>query len=135
MLFRSPSPLSGLLKAVADHSDPGARDAAFAELLRLVGIYVRAGMGRGLRARRESMDVCQSVAKSFIDDMRMPGMLNGAVVMTEHPRAKILSIDTSAAEQERIAREEFGMVRGGKEVLYRFYGGDSAAPKVEKKAP
>ena len=28
--------------------------------------------------------------------------------------------------QERIAREEFGMVRGDKELLYRFY--DSAAP-------
>jgi selenium-dependent xanthine dehydrogenase len=38
-------------------------------------------------------------SKAFIDDMRMPGMLNGAVVMTEHPRAKILSIDTSAAEK------------------------------------
>lgn len=63
------SSLSGLLKAAADQSDPRARDAAFAELLRLVGIYVRAGMGRGLRGRRESMDVCQSVAKSFVDDM------------------------------------------------------------------
>ena len=50
-------------------------------------------------------------------------------------KARKATIDTSAAEQERIAREEFGMVRGGKEVLYRFYGGDSAAPKVEKKAP
>ncbi|HVZ47286.1 MAG TPA: hypothetical protein VG916_00765 [Gemmatimonadaceae bacterium] len=29
-------------------------------------------------------------------------------------------IDTDAALQERIAREEFGMVRGNKELLYRF---------------
>jgi hypothetical protein len=28
--------------------------------------------------------------------------------------------------QERIAREEFGMVRGDKEILYRFAGTDSA---------
>jgi cell division protein FtsB len=30
------------------------------------------------------------------------------------------SIQTDAAVQERIAREEFGMVRGNKEILYRF---------------
>ena len=30
------------------------------------------------------------------------------------------SIETDPAVQERIAREEFGMVRGGKEMLYRF---------------
>jgi len=30
------------------------------------------------------------------------------------------SILTDAAVQERIAREEFGMVRGDKELLYRF---------------
>jgi cell division protein FtsB len=50
-------------------------------------------------------------------------------------KARKQMIDTSAAEQERIAREEFGMVRGGKEVLYRFYGADSTPPKVEKKTP
>ena len=30
------------------------------------------------------------------------------------------SIQTDASVQERIAREEFGMVRGDKELLYRF---------------
>ena len=30
------------------------------------------------------------------------------------------SIETDPAVQERIAREEFGMVRGEKEMLYRF---------------
>jgi cell division protein FtsB len=30
------------------------------------------------------------------------------------------AIRTDAAAQERIAREEFGMVRGDKELLYRF---------------
>ena len=30
------------------------------------------------------------------------------------------AIRTNAAEQERIAREEFGMVKGEKELLYRF---------------
>src|SRR5687767_3560797 len=35
--------------------------------------------------------------KPFVDDMRVPGMLHGAMVLTEHPRAKILKIDTSEA--------------------------------------
>ncbi|MBI4265822.1 MAG: molybdopterin-dependent oxidoreductase [Acidobacteria bacterium] len=37
--------------------------------------------------------------KPFVDDMRVPGMLHGAMVLTEHPRAKILKIDTSGAER------------------------------------
>jgi cell division protein FtsB len=36
-------------------------------------------------------------------------------------------IQTDPAVQERIAREEFGMVRGNKELLYRFVESDSAA--------
>jgi xanthine dehydrogenase molybdenum-binding subunit len=37
--------------------------------------------------------------KPFVDDMREPGMLHGAMVLTEHPRAKVLKIDASEAEQ------------------------------------
>jgi cell division protein FtsB len=35
-------------------------------------------------------------------------------------------IETDPALQERIAREEFGMVRGNKELLYRFAEPDAA---------
>jgi len=35
-------------------------------------------------------------------------------------------VETDPALQERIAREEFGMVRGNKELLYRFAEPDSA---------
>ena len=42
-------------------------------------------------------------------------------------RAYRRALQTDAAVQERIAREEFGMVRGDRELLYRF--GD-AAPDV-----
>jgi cell division protein FtsB len=38
-------------------------------------------------------------------------------------RKRALQYD--AALQERIAREEFGMIRGGKEILYRFADPDS----------
>jgi len=34
------------------------------------------------------------------------------------------AVKVDSATQERIAREEFGMIRGDKEILYRF--GDSA---------
>ncbi|MBI2189744.1 MAG: molybdopterin-dependent oxidoreductase, partial [Acidobacteria bacterium] len=37
--------------------------------------------------------------KPFVDDMRVPGMLHGAMVLAEHPRAKVLKIDASEAEQ------------------------------------
>ena len=35
------------------------------------------------------------------------------------------AIETDPAVQERIAREEFGMVHGDKELLYRFAGTDT----------
>jgi len=35
--------------------------------------------------------------KPFVDDMRVPGMLHGAMVLTPHPRTKVLSIDPSPA--------------------------------------
>ena len=35
--------------------------------------------------------------RPFIDDMRVPGMLHGGMVLTEHPRAVVNAIDTSAA--------------------------------------
>jgi selenium-dependent xanthine dehydrogenase len=37
--------------------------------------------------------------KPFVDDMRVPGMLHGAMVLAEHPRARVLKIDTAAAEK------------------------------------
>ena len=39
------------------------------------------------------------------------------------------ALETDPALQERIAREEFGMVRGNKELLYRF---TEPAPEAKK---
>ena len=36
-------------------------------------------------------------AKPFVDNMHVPGMLNAAPVLSPHPRAKVLAIDTSRA--------------------------------------
>jgi DNA-directed RNA polymerase specialized sigma24 family protein len=59
--------LSGLLSR-ACAGEGAAREAAMDELLRLLMIYIRAGMGRRLRDHRESVDVCQSLARSFVED-------------------------------------------------------------------
>jgi xanthine dehydrogenase molybdenum-binding subunit len=39
--------------------------------------------------------------RDFIDDLRVPGMLHAAVCLTDHARAEVLAIDTSAAESAR----------------------------------
>jgi hypothetical protein len=41
-------------------------------------------------------------------------------------------VETDSATQERIAREEFGMVRGDKEILYRFGENDSSNTPPKK---
>jgi xanthine dehydrogenase molybdenum-binding subunit len=35
--------------------------------------------------------------RPYVDDMRMPGMLHGAMVLAEHPRARVLAINTEEA--------------------------------------
>jgi cell division protein FtsB len=40
-------------------------------------------------------------------------------------RAELVAVEKDPATLERIAREEFGMVRGSREVLYRFADVDS----------
>lgn len=64
-----PTAFSAFL-ARAAQGDPAQRDRAYAELLRWVRIVVRAEMGRRLRDHRESVDVCQSIARSFVDDFQ-----------------------------------------------------------------
>ena len=41
-------------------------------------------------------------------------------------------LETDAALQERIAREEFGLVRGNKELLYRFAEPGSASDSAQR---
>ncbi len=44
-------------------------------------------------------------------------------------RAEAAAVQTDRATQERIAREEFGMVRGDKEIVYRFDEPRDSTPK------
>ena len=53
------------------------------------------GVGRSIPRRR---GLEQSLGEvPFVDDMRVPGMLHGAMVLTEHPRARVLKIHTDTA--------------------------------------
>lgn len=63
------SALAHLLRDASD-ADPARRNAAYAEISRLLLIFVRASMGRKVRDHRESLDICQSVAKSFVEDFQ-----------------------------------------------------------------
>ncbi|MBL8744731.1 MAG: hypothetical protein JNK58_00085 [Phycisphaerae bacterium] len=65
------SPASSRLDALLRHAatlEGAEREHAYSELVRLLMIMVRARMSPRLRASRESVDVCQSVAKSFVHD-------------------------------------------------------------------
>jgi selenium-dependent xanthine dehydrogenase len=43
--------------------------------------------------------------RPYVDDMRMPGMLHGAMVLAEHPRARVLGIHTEeAAKSQGVVR-------------------------------
>ena len=67
------------------------RDPAFA-----TGKGSEGGVGHSV-ARQGGLE--QTLGdKPFVDDMRVLGMLHGAMVPTEHPRARVLKIHTDAAK-------------------------------------
>jgi len=54
-----------------------------------------AGFGRRLRKEDQRFIRGQGL---YVDDVRLPGMLHGAVLRSPHPHARILAVDTLAAE-------------------------------------
>jgi len=53
--------------------------------------------GVGARVARFQGDELVLGQRAFIDDMGLPGMLHGALVLSPHPRARVVSIDASKA--------------------------------------
>ena len=53
--------------------------------------------GFGRRLRKEDQRFIRGRG-CFVDDVRLPGMLYGAVLRSPHPHARIISVDTIAAE-------------------------------------
>ena len=47
-------------------------------------------------------------------------------------RQVVRAVQTDRATQERIAREEFGMVRGDKEIIYRLDGQQDSAGRLPR---
>jgi len=50
-------------------------------------------------------------------------------------RRAVVLVKTDTVTQERIAREEFGMVRGDKEILYRFGEAADSSDTTARKPP
>jgi len=55
----------------------------------------QSGIGRSVARHRGLEQALGEIP--FVDDMRVPGMLHAAMVLTEHPRAKVLKIHTGGA--------------------------------------
>jgi len=55
------------------------------------------GGGVGARAPRYAGHELALGDKPYINDMSMPGMLHGAIRFSDHPRARIVSVDTTRA--------------------------------------
>jgi cell division protein FtsB len=51
---------------------------------------------------------------------RLERQIDSLRAMTDSLERAVKAASSDPAVQERIAREEFGMVRGDKEILYRF---------------
>ncbi|MHA6795133.1 aerobic carbon-monoxide dehydrogenase large subunit [Pseudonocardia bannensis] len=54
-------------------------------------------MGHGPMLRKEDARFVRGRGR-FVDDVRLPGMLHGAILRSPHAHARILSVDVSAAE-------------------------------------
>jgi aerobic carbon-monoxide dehydrogenase large subunit len=57
----------------------------------------RATVGFGRTLRKEDVRFIRGKG-TYVDDVRLPGMLHGALLRSPHAHARIVSIDTSAAE-------------------------------------
>ncbi|MEX1187502.1 MAG: hypothetical protein WEA80_13015 [Gemmatimonadaceae bacterium] len=67
------------------------------------------------------------IVRQFVAKRRMQAEVDSLRRLVDSLGKTLEAIETDPAVQERIAREEFGMVRGDKELLYRFAEPDSVA--------
>ena len=65
------------------------------------------------------------VARQFVAKRRMRAEVDSMQRLVDSLEKALQAIERDPAVQEKIAREEFGMVRGDKELLYRFAEPDS----------
>ena len=65
------------------------------------------------------------VARQLVAKRRMRAEVDSMQRLVDSLEKALQAIETDPTVQEKIAREEFGMVRGDKELLYRFAEPDS----------
>jgi cell division protein FtsB len=85
-------------------------------LLIVAAVYFAVQGGEYSTTALFRQDRRESMLTASIDSLRLE---------IDSLRALKLRIETDPATQERIAREEFGMVRGDRELLFRFLDPDS----------
>jgi RNA polymerase sigma factor (sigma-70 family) len=96
------------LLSAACQDGPDTDQAAFAELLRIVRMLVRSGMGKRLRDFRDSADVCQSIARSFIVDHR-----EGALSFASDKQLVAYLRTVVRSKLASLARSDQALKRGG----------------------
>jgi len=120
-------------RACGQEGDPRAREEAFEELLRLITIAIRAGMGRKLRDHRESADVCQSVAKSFVEDFEAGRLVfeseaQLAAYLQRVVQNKLVDLARADAAAKRGGGERAGPLN---EAVAEVQGGDAASASAD----
>jgi RNA polymerase sigma factor (sigma-70 family) len=96
------------LLSAACQDGPDTEQAAFVELLRIVRMLVRSGMGQRLRDFRDSADVCQSIARSFIVDHR-----EGALSFASDKQLVAYLRTVVRSKLASLARSDQALKRGG----------------------
>jgi len=96
------------LLSAACQDGPDTEQAAFVELLRIVRMLVRSGMGQRLRDFRDSADVCQSIARSFIVDHR-----EGALSFASDKQLVAYLRTVVQSKLASLARSDQALKRGG----------------------
>jgi hypothetical protein len=128
-VFMANDPLHALLSR-AHTGDPAASREAFEELLRLVKMIVRAGMGVHLRDARDSGDVCQSIAKSFIEDWRSRAIVfDSDAALSAYLRAVVRS------KLAMLSRSDNALKRGGQQTTHGMFGGSELSGGPAQKNP
>ena len=73
------------------------------------------------------------LARQHRDRQRMLASIDSLTRVVDSMQKYFDRLQRDPKLQERIAREDFGMVRGTKELLYRFAGPDSSADSTGAK--
>lgn len=70
------------------------------------------------------------LVRQRLEERRLQHAIDSLYVVNDSLQQALDAALNDPATQERIAREEFGMVRGDREILYRF--AEPAEPEVEQ---